>query len=60
MESGLTKGGNILVSHWGGKVYRISPEGDLVEILDAANQGWNTADFEFLPSENLLLIPTFS
>jgi hypothetical protein len=52
--------GNLLVSHWEGRVYRISPGGELVEILDAASQGWNTADFEFLPEENLLLIPTFT
>jgi len=51
--------GNLLVSHWDGKVYRITPDRELLEILDAGPEGWNTADFEFLPEERLLLIPTF-
>lgn len=51
--------GNYLVSHWEGQVYRISPDGEVVELLDALPLGWNTADFEYLPEENLLLIPTF-
>ncbi len=51
--------GNYLVSHWEGQVYRISPDGEVVELLDALPMGWNTADFEYLPDESLLLIPTF-
>ncbi len=56
----VDEGGNFLISHWEGKVYRISPVGELVEILDAAPQRWNTADFEYLTKERLLLIPTFT
>jgi len=55
----VDRDGNILVSHWEGQLYRISPEGDLVEILDAMPERWNVADFEYLPDESLLLIPTF-
>jgi hypothetical protein len=51
--------GNYLVSHWEGQLYRIDPGGEVVEILDALPQGWNTADFEYLPEEGLILIPTF-
>jgi hypothetical protein len=51
--------GNLLVSHWEGQLYRISPEGDLVEILDAMQERWNVADFDYLREEQLLLIPTF-
>ena len=51
--------GNFLVSHWEGQLYRISPEGRILEILDAMPLGWNTADFEYLPEEGILLIPTF-
>jgi len=51
--------GNLLVSHWEGQVYRITPDGHLVEVLDALPRGWNAADFEYLPEERLLLIPTF-
>lgn len=31
----------------------------MVEILDVANAGLNCADFEFIKSSNLLVIPTF-
>lgn len=51
--------GNLLVSHWEGRLCRLSPVGEVTEILDAASQGWNVADFEYLPEERLLLIPTF-
>ena len=52
--------GNYLVSHWEGKVYRISPEGDVVEILDVRDEGINLADFEFIKENNLLVVPTFT
>ncbi len=51
--------GNYLVSHWEGQLYRISPLGEVVELLDALPAGWNTADFEYLPEEELILVPTF-
>jgi SMP-30/Gluconolactonase/LRE-like region len=51
--------GNTLVSHWEGQLYRITPEGGITEILDAMPGGWNVADFEYLPEERLLVIPTF-
>ncbi len=51
--------GNYLVSHWEGQVYRVSPSGKVVEILDLTPTGWNCADFEFIKNENLLIIPTF-
>lgn len=51
--------GNYLVSHWEGQLYRIGPDGEVVELLDALPEGWNTADFEYLPEENLILMPTF-
>jgi hypothetical protein len=55
----VDRNGNLLVSRWGGQVFRVSPNEDMEEILDAEAQGWNTADFEYLPEENLLVIPTF-
>jgi hypothetical protein len=51
--------GNLLVSQWNGRLYRMTPEGGLTEILNSESQGWNTADFEYLPEEKLLVIPTF-
>ncbi|UCF32949.1 MAG: SMP-30/gluconolactonase/LRE family protein [Phycisphaerales bacterium] len=51
--------GNYIVSHWEGQVYRISPEGDVVEILDTMAEGLNNADFELIKEKNLLVSPTF-
>jgi hypothetical protein len=51
--------GNLLVSHWAGRLYRITPEGNLTEILDGESRGWNIADFEYLPAERLVVMPTF-
>ena len=52
-------GGDLLVSRWEGQLFRISPEGEVIELLDAQPEGWNTADFEYLPDQGLLIIPTF-
>jgi len=51
--------GNLLVSHWEGLLYRITPSGDVVEILDAWPDRRNVADFEYLPDRNLVIVPTF-
>jgi len=53
------RAGNYLVSHWEGQVYRISPSGEVEQILDTMGEGRNTADFEFIADEDLLVIPTF-
>ena len=50
---------NILVSRREGQVFVLSSLGALVEILDTLPAGKNTADFEFIPEKNLLVIPTF-
>ncbi len=51
--------GNYLVSHWEGQVYVVSPAGDVVEILDTLPLGENSADFEYVAQQQLLVIPTF-
>jgi sugar lactone lactonase YvrE len=55
----LDAAGNYLVSKWDGQVFKVSPDGHVVEILDIRAQGLNTADFEYLVDQNLLVIPTF-
>jgi sugar lactone lactonase YvrE len=50
---------NFLVSHWEGQVYVISPDGGIVEVLDTLPQRINSADFEYIRSRNLLVVPTF-
>lgn len=51
--------GNYLVSHWEGKIFRITPQGNITEICDTRLAGYNTADFEFTGESNTLFIPTF-
>lgn len=55
----VDENGDYLVSHWEGQVYRISPDGSVVEILDTLPLGRNTADFEYLPDRRMLIFPTF-
>ena len=55
----LDSDGNLLVSRWEGQLFRIGPQGEVLELLDVLPEGWNVADFEYLPEERLLLIPTF-
>jgi sugar lactone lactonase YvrE len=53
------RAGRILVSHWEGKVYRVTPGGIVTKILDTTVPEINTADFEFVAEKNLIVIPTF-
>ncbi|MBM3956590.1 MAG: SMP-30/gluconolactonase/LRE family protein, partial [Gemmatimonadetes bacterium] len=52
--------GNVLVSFWEGQIFRISPTADVIELLDALPARWNTADFEYIPEQRLLVVPTFT
>ena len=51
--------GDFLVSHWEGQLYRITPDGRIERLLNGQPDRWNTADFEYLPNDSVLLIPTF-
>lgn len=51
--------GNWLVSHWEGKIFRITKLGEITEIFDTRLNGYNAADFEYVSKENLLVIPTY-
>jgi sugar lactone lactonase YvrE len=51
--------GNYIVSQWAGHVYVVSPAGDLVEVLETESAQANSADFEYVPELDLILIPTF-
>lgn len=51
--------GNLLVSLWKGKIYRVDSEGNTILIFHTENKGEYSADFEFIPKKNLLLVPTF-
>ena len=51
--------GNYIVSHWAGKVYRVTKEGVATKLIDNTVTGVKVADFGYDPEANLLLAPTF-
>jgi sugar lactone lactonase YvrE len=52
--------GNLFVSHWEGKIYRISPEGEVEKLLDISVPKTNIADFAYFEDRGLIVIPTFT
>ena len=52
--------GGILVSHWEGRLYRISPDGEVSRILDTTSPGTNIANFSYDRKRMRVIIPTFS
>jgi sugar lactone lactonase YvrE len=52
--------GNLFISHWEGKFYRISPEGAVEKLLDVSVPKTNIADFAYSEDRGLIVIPTFS
>jgi hypothetical protein len=56
----VAKDGNLIVSQWKGRVFRIAPDGDKSDVLlDLSGSDIYTADFDYVPEMNLLIIPTF-
>lgn len=53
-------GDDLIVSHWEGRAFLISPAGAVREVINVAGTGVNMADFEFVPDHGLLIVPTFS
>jgi len=51
--------GQYLVSHWQGRVYRVTDEGASERLLDMSVKGVNTADFAYVPNKGILAVPTF-
>jgi sugar lactone lactonase YvrE len=51
--------GDLLVSHWEGRIYRVDPSGAIERILDTTVKGENCADFAYVADERLLVAPTF-
>ena len=51
--------GNWLVSDWSGRTAMVDAAGQVKVLLDTAKQKINSADIEYIPGMNLLLIPTF-
>jgi sugar lactone lactonase YvrE len=51
--------GNILFSHWQGRVYRLGGSGSPQLVLDTTASETKCADFEYVPNKRLLIVPTF-
>lgn len=51
--------GSLLVSLWRGKIYRVNASGEIELIFHTQETGQFSADFEYIPKQRLLLIPTF-
>jgi len=51
--------GNLVVSHWEGRLLRISPDGAVEKLLDTTDPGQYLADFEYVPGQDLIVVPTF-
>jgi hypothetical protein len=51
--------GNYIVSQWEGRIYLVSPDGLVSEIVDTGKEGLNTADLEYIAEDRLLVVPTF-
>jgi len=51
--------GNLLVSLWKGKIYRVSMDGKIKLILHTVNKGLYSADFEYIPKKKMLIVPAF-
>jgi sugar lactone lactonase YvrE len=56
----VDKNGNFLVSHWEGRLFKVTASGKVSKILDTTGPGFNIADFEYIASKNLLVIPNYS
>jgi sugar lactone lactonase YvrE len=69
LTEGINKGDGIaftgiqgyyIVTDWNGEIFLINPDYTKVTLLRTLDQQINSADIEFIPKLNLLLIPTFN
>jgi sugar lactone lactonase YvrE len=51
--------GNYLVSHWQGRVYRVTPDGRATKLLDTTVESSYVADFEYVADRREVIVPTF-
>jgi len=51
--------GYYIVSDWEGEIFMVNPDFSKVSLLRTKDDQINTADIEYIPGHNLLLVPTF-
>ena len=47
-----------LISDWLGNLFLVKQDGEITQLLEADGKS-NTANFEFVENDNLLIIPSF-
>jgi hypothetical protein len=52
--------GDLLVSQWEGRLYRVTSEGAVEKLVDTSTAGINIADFEYISDKNLVITPSFA
>ncbi len=52
--------GSILVSHNEGRLFRVSPAGQVTKLLDTSVPGQPIANFAFVPEMGLVVVPTWT
>jgi sugar lactone lactonase YvrE len=52
--------GGLFVSQWEGRLYHVSPDGELTRLIDTTTVGGNIADFEYVEKTHTLVVPTFT
>ena len=50
---------DFILSNWSGEINFVSAEGEIKKLLDTKSEKVNAADIDYIPSLNLLLVPTF-
>jgi len=50
--------GQYLMGDWNGRIFRVSPSGAKVKLLDTRDAKINLADFEYIADQGLIIIPT--
>ena len=52
-------GKDFIISNWNGEINHVSSNGQVKKLLDTKTEKVNAADIEYIPEQNLLLVPTF-
>lgn len=52
--------GRMIASSWNGRVFIVDQDGTKQTILDTREENMNSADIEYVPTENMLIVPTFN
>lgn len=52
-------GKDFIISNWNGEINHVSANGQVKKLLDTKADKVNAADIEYIPEQNLLLVPTF-